>query len=248
MSTASQIINLLAGTWFILLINCEPTVARRGVYWFRNLATVSYGSQRISFLSWEFYFCWSFAWSPGDFLFFVPGGYIPTLEEKLAVTRPTWTTTWKRQKLVCCGSYSCIFVSWGLCSFISCRFKPQETIPREVEIKFHDTNRLSPLLIRWCLPNVHTRLFRENLLHEKLNNREEESRHKDEERHVPAHVHGLVPSQQLVYPLGTTVRQHFLSWDCSVVSRSWKRRCQHTITPSESFVKRLFHHQTGFWS
>ena len=56
------------------------------------------------------------------------------------------TTTWKRQKLVCCGSYSCIFVSWGLCSFISCRFKPQETIPREVEIKFHDTNRLSPLL------------------------------------------------------------------------------------------------------
>ena len=41
------------------------------------------------------------------------------------------TTTWKRQKLVCCGSYSCIFVSWGLCSFISCRFKPQETIPRK---------------------------------------------------------------------------------------------------------------------
>ena len=37
--------------------NCEPTVARRGVYWFRNLATVSYGSQRISFLSAvEFYY------------------------------------------------------------------------------------------------------------------------------------------------------------------------------------------------
>ena len=34
-------------------IGCEPTVARRGVYWFRNLATVSYGSQRISFLSWD---------------------------------------------------------------------------------------------------------------------------------------------------------------------------------------------------
>ena len=28
-------------------INCEPTVARRGVYWFRNLATVSYGSHTL---------------------------------------------------------------------------------------------------------------------------------------------------------------------------------------------------------
>ena len=73
--------------------NCEPTVARRGVYWFRNLATVSYGSQRISFLSWEFYFCWSFAWSPGDFLFFVPGGYIPTTpknEKKRGLPSDQW--------------------------------------------------------------------------------------------------------------------------------------------------------------
>ena len=73
--------------------------------------------------------------------------------------------------------------AWKQWSFFVPSF---QAMSREVEIKFHDTNRLSPLLIRWCLPNVHTRLFRENLLHEKLNNREEESRHKDEERHVPA--------------------------------------------------------------
>ena len=164
--------------------NCEPTVARRGVYWFRNLATVSYGSQRISF---------------------------PNL---LAVD----------------GWFNIGFIFHGVCWLLMKPSVVSSTSSRSWSLDFN------------------TRLFRENLLHEKLNNREEESRHKDEERHVPAHVHGLVPSQQLVYPLGTTVRQHFLSWDCSVVSRSWKRRCQHTITPSESFVKRLFHHQTGFWS